>query len=142
MLLVPAASPKGGAVMNALTSGLMAETALVSHVRLDPDAKLIATCAKFDALERRYIALVTAAGDAEERGEDPDSIEAEYNRVMDQGDPVVARIEKMPPVTLVGAQALAATIALENPELLRRPCDRSGQLIKTLLRGLLGEHRS
>jgi hypothetical protein len=125
--------------MNALVAhGLMAQQALAS--RPDLDAKLIATCAKFDVLERRYIDLITAANDeAEPRGEDGDHTEAD--KVLAQGRSFGAYREDAAGHS-PGRRALAATIVLENPDRLGQPCDRSAALIKTLLRGLPGEYRS
>ena len=67
---------------------------------------------------------------------------AASKRALDRLNPVCTRIGQTPPVTLEGARALAATIVLDNPDLLRDQRYPSDKLIKTLLRGLLGEHRS
>ncbi len=104
----------------------------------NPDADLIALCAKLDALEREFLATDFSA-----RPHTPaaDHAEAEQARIEDAQAPIVDAICARPPQTIAGAVAVANSLALWDGELFRNGgpdgCINE-RLIAVLIRSLTG----
>ena len=80
------------------------------------DAGLIALCAAFDVLERRYQANFA---DVETEAE-WDIADAEADLIRAEQDPIVDAITACRPSTLAGFQAVAQSLALWDLELLKQ----------------------
>jgi len=104
----------------------------------NPDAELIALCAKLDALEREFLATDFGALPNTPAG---DRAEAEQDRISAAQRPIVNAICARLPITHEGVVGVARSLALGDADLFRRggpdgyPNDR---LIAALVRGLIG----
>ncbi len=113
-----------------------AQAVEVAPVVAHPDAELIAECAAFDVLERRY----RATFDGVQTNEEWNAGDAERDRIHDQQELHYERITTMEAKTLEGLRAKARTAALENPELLKEDQgSRGGNLMLSIISDLIGE---
>lgn len=101
----------------------------------EADAELIATCAAFDALERRILAFysdgATPIEDDDERDEAIDPLSGQQEKLL---DPICA----MRAVSLRGMRARAATLVLNAPHVLEPSHHWESRLCAAVLRDLLG----
>jgi len=100
------------------------------------DAELLATCARFDALERAYqrTDFTCVGGTPEDLASD-----AERSRIAAAQVPLVERMGEMQAFTRAGQVARARSLALWKPELLNdAPGDFGEVLVAALVRDLIG----
>ena len=119
-------------------AAVLAMAPVAPALPVHPDAELIALCAKFDALEREFIAT---DGSAKSYTAAADHAEAEQARIADAQAPIVDAICSRPPQTTAGAVAVANSLALWDAELFRNggpDGDINERLVAVLVRGLTG----
>lgn len=111
-------------------SGVAAAAATVS-----PDAKLLALCAEYEALDRKSIAALAKDDSEQERAD------AITNAIYDEQSVIVAAITACRPTTPAAFAALAKVAAMANPILIDDPLahgDDGEKVLRVLLCGILG----
>ena len=104
----------------------------------DPDARLIALCGEFDALEHKLRAAFTDITTAA----DQDRADAMAGTVSDDQAPILDAITALRPSTLAGFKALAGSLVLWDTELLKSdPTEgyTDERLALVLVRSLVGD---
>jgi hypothetical protein len=100
-----------------------------------PDAKLVALCAEFEVLERKFIASLA------KNNEEQDRADAICDAIYHEQAPIVAAITACCPTTLTGFTALANVAVMVNPMLVdvaQTDGDYSERLLQVMLRGMTG----
>ena len=141
--LTPSRRQFGGASLAALCGAAFAGAVVLPDPGeafpppANPDADLLATCARFDALERAYqrTDFTCVGGTPEDLASD-----AERSRIAAAQVPLVERMGEMQAFTRAGQVARARSLALWKPELLNdAPGDFAEVLMAAIVRDLVGE---
>lgn len=114
---------------------VLSGVAVAAPATINPDAKLVALCSEFEALERKAVVALST------NDEDQDRADAVAEAIYREQAPIVAAITACPPTTLAGFTALASTAVLWRPELIEASStqgDTGERLIWALLCGMTG----
>lgn len=140
-----AATPPAAPLRRALLAGgatalvVAGTAAAVSAPSASPDAGLVALCARLDALQRQIDELFPAdwCGIADSELEAAD---AAAHRIEGEQRPILDQLCALTPTTLDGCVALARSVALLRPDLVRAGPheDPDVRLAAVLVRGLAG----